>query len=589
MESSIAASLFFIVAWGALASGIYFSKKSEKKLDAVTWVVADILVTTCWHVLVAAVINLLKVPVNIITIGIFDLCAGAVLWFRIYKSKERQRYEFHIGDAVFCVALLVFSVLLTKYRYGGTEFFINYLTIDPAAHFKAAMDVVNNQCVNNMFYQALTNGLLIEVFSPLLKVDYYYRIFVFSEPLFLALAGGMFYGTIKRYLNTRFMQVAGIIISFLYIGGYPLDSTEYGFVYLGMGVTLLILLVFLADTFAKDEIAKWWNIVLLSLGCLGIFECYVMFMTIIFFAVIFVVFLKQQRAGILISKDTVITCLAIFLIPCILGMVYTYFGIFGSNLTVGGALSNEGAIYRDLYSNFVPFLPFALYGFYKEVKEKKNTTTLFLLPFLVIFMIGLFLRGMAGKVSSYYYYKTYYVLWFVVMLLVIAGISYMTKETRIVTGCCFAVWLAVFGAMVFHIEEKIQGKNELFNVNIKSSAFNDIFSYNYNNLRSAGYSLDKRELYHYVYDELISKGQDMVPIASYWQDDFWYQGITNQRNDGWDVNNSAGFLEMLLNSDAEYVLVLTDSQSTVYLDNQTYFDSLERVYENAAGFVAKLE
>lgn len=589
MSVSIIASVFFVTAWFCLTSSIWCYKKSQKKLDGAAWIPAVILLTTCWHVFIAALINLVKIPVNIITIGIFDLLAGGILWFKIYKAKEKQHYKFNIGDAVFGVVLLIFSIWLVKQRYGGTEFVINYLTIDPAAHFKAAMDVVNNQCVNNMFYQALTNGLLIEVFAPFIKVDYYYKIFVFSEVLFLFLAGGMFYGTVKRYLSSRFMQIAGIVVSFIYMVGYPLNSTEYGFVYLGMGITIVVLLVFLADNFAKREISKWWNILLLSLGCLGIFECYVMFMPVAFFSIIFVVFLKQKRAGILISKDTVITCLAIFLIPCILGFIYTYCGIFNNGLTVGGALSNEGAIYRDLYSNFLPFAPLALYGFYRGVKERENHTSMFLLPFLILFMLGLFARGMLGKVSSYYYYKTYYLLWLVVMLLLIAGIYYMTAEMHKLICCYFVVWVVVLGAMVTHLEERIQAQNQLFDINIKSAAVNDIFSYNYGNVWSTAYSPDKQELYHYVYDELLQKGQDMVPIASYWQDDFWYQGITNQRNDGWDVNNSAGFLKMLLNSGAEYVLVLTDSQSTVYLDNQEYFDSLEKVYENQAGYIAKLK
>lgn len=589
MKTSIIASAFFVLSWLCMTSGLYVYKKAEKKIDGAAWIPAVILLTTCWHVFIAALINLVKIPVNIITIGIFDLVVGIILWFRICKTGERQSYKFNVADAVFGAGLLIFSVLLMKHRYGGTDLLINYLTIDPAAHFKAAMDVVNNQCVNNMFFQALTNGLLIEVFAPFLKVDYYYRIFVGSEVLFLALAGSMFYGSIKRYLNNRFMKITGIIVSFIYMCGYPLNSTEYGFVYLGMGVTLVIFLVFMADTFAKDEIGKWLNILLLSLGCLGIFECYVMFMPVTFFAIIFTVFLKQKRAGILISGDTVITCLAIFLVPCILGFIYTYCGIFGNGLTVGGALSNEGAIYRDLFSNFIPFAPLTIYGFCRSIKERKNHTSIFLLPFMAIFMLGLFVKGMFGQVSSYYYYKTYYVLWFVVMILLVAGIYDMSSETKRLVCCYFTVWIAVLGIMVTHLEERIRGKNELFDIAVKSATVNDIFSYNYVNVWSAAYSPDKLELYHHVYDKLLCDGQDMVPIASYWQDDFWYQGITNQRNNGWDVNNSAGFLEMLMNSEAEYVLVLTDGQSTVYLDNQEYFDSLEKVYENAAGYVAKLK
>ena len=37
------------------------------------------------------------------------------------------------------------------------------------------------------------------------------------------------------------------------------------------------------------------------------------------------------------------------------------------------------------------------------------------------------------------------------------------------------------------------------------------------------------------------------------------------------------------------MVVLTDEKSQIYQDNPKYWDSLEKVYENDAGFVAKLD
>jgi len=49
-----------------------------------------------------------------------------------------------------------------------------------------------------------------------------------------------------------------------------------------------------------------------------------------------------------------------------------------------------------------------------------------------------------------------------------------------------------------------------------------------------GYPFYKMELYHYVYENLLEQGEEVVAIASWWQDDIWFQAITNQRLDGWD-------------------------------------------------------
>ena len=101
---------------------------------------------------------------------------------------------------------------------------------------------------------------------------------------------------------------------FVYMIGYPMCSMIYGFTYLGMGVTVVGMLIILTDMYLKEDMGKWMNIIFLMLGCLAIFECYVMFMPVTFFALITCIFVKQWKMHKLVSRDTVVTCLAVFLI-----------------------------------------------------------------------------------------------------------------------------------------------------------------------------------------------------------------------------------------------------------------------------------
>lgn len=591
MNGSFIASIFYCFAWAALAGTFFFYRKTEVKSYAITWMGLTVLLTTCYQTFCAAILNAVGVPINIVSIGVLDLIPAVWMGYQIVKTKKIQKYCLEKVDIVFMAILIVLMTYLVVGHYAGRNFWINYGTIDPAAHLKAAVDVIQNQCVNNMFYSALFNGLFLEIFLPIRRLDFMFQPFVISDVLNYGLAGLMFFGLIRRHLTKRFSKIAGVIVTLIYVSAYPLNSILYGFVYLGMGVTLIIMLIELTRIFLNGELNNILSIVLLSLGCLAIFECYVLFMPVAFFAIISSVFVKQYRLGKLISKETVFTCLGIFLIPCIIGISYTYFGIFTGGVTVENQIATEGDIYRDLYSNFLPFLPFALYEFFSQIKEKKNKVVLFMFPYTLVFMLIMFAGGMMGKVSSYYYYKMPYMFWVSLMYLCFLGVLRVAEKAKGIVISCYVIWLCIFLACFTGVENKIREINDLYVPTAKATQLNDIYSFNYGFFTRGGYPFYKMELYHYVYENLLLEGEDVVAIASWWQDDIWFQAITNQRLNGWDFLSAdhTAYYEKLKECGANYIVVLTDDFSLIYNDNKGYWDSLEKIYENEEGFVAKLD
>lgn len=585
MKISAVTAIFFLIAWLTGVSGLYFWKKTQKKLYGVTWMGIVCVASLCFHVLVAALINIIHIPVNVISIGIADLLCGVWFWYRIIKKGEKQKYTYEIIDGVFLVLLFGVIAWLVRQRY-GLILDIHYATVDPAAHFQDAMNVVANQKVSNMFYAALNNALLIEAMGWLTKVDYYYKIFVLADVLHFALAGLGFYGLLRKWAKDRFMKVAACVGTFIYLFGFPLNSTLFGFVYLGMGITIIGYLINITDSLLEDEYSQRVSIILLSLGCLGLFESYVMFMPVVYFGMLLAILVKQQKKRMLVSKDTVKICLEIFLIPCVLGLYYTYFGVFSDGLTVGSAIANEGHIYRDLYSNFLPFLPLALFGIWQFAKMKKWTAEVCIFPLAAVFAIGLFLMGLQGRASSYYYFKMYYLLWLLVFLLLYRGIESIHVSSRGVVVGYFVTWLLVIGIFFFNVEDRIQAKNPLFDPTKKSDLLNDVYSYNWGQLHTERYSPGKMQLYHYAYG-LLEQGQKVVPLAGFFEDDYWYQAVTNQRMQGfayWNIGEEKYFEN--LEKDAEYVCVLYGHD--FYKENQEYFESMEHVYQNDAGFIGKV-
>lgn len=580
------ASVFFLLCYSSLFWGLYSIKKSENALVGSTWFGLSIVLTMCLHTFGAAVICLVKIPVNLYSIGILDLLVSIFLFYCIKKQGERQTYQYHAVDGLAIIIIGVIVIAFLEKQY-GFSLSIHYQTIDPAAHFQSAMDIVNNQTVSSMFYSALNNSLWIEFLGPLFTVSTYYKIFILSDVIQLFLSGLLFWCVVRKYCSTLFIKAGALIITVLYLVGYSMNNTIYGFVYLGMGVTIIAFLMCVTDLFLEQSADKKILIPMLMLGCLGIFECYVLFMPVVFFSVFFSIAAMKIRDKKLFSKEMVIECFQIFLIPCFVGLLYTYLGIFNGDTSVGSAISTEGAIYRDLFSNFVPFLPLAIFGFIMNLKKKKIETNMFLLPLLAIFIAGLGYLGLKGKVSSYYFYKNYYLLWLLVLVMVVQSLVYVTGQAKIFLASYFAVFAMVCGMYLTNFEGKVQAKNSLFSLTIKANTYLDVFAYNYSELGSESYLDSKMQLYQYVYQELLSKGQTIVPLAGYWEDDYWYQGITDQRLSGyayWNYGEEYFFEQ--LEEEAEYVLVLYDGE--IYENNQQYFDSLEKVYENEGGFVAKV-
>lgn len=65
MQMTIPASLLYFAATVALISGVYKIKKSEERLYGITWGAVSIIAVTCFQVFIAAVLNLIHIPVNI--------------------------------------------------------------------------------------------------------------------------------------------------------------------------------------------------------------------------------------------------------------------------------------------------------------------------------------------------------------------------------------------------------------------------------------------------------------------------------------------------------------------------------------------
>ncbi len=597
MELSIVAALFYIITTAALITGFMLLKKSDKRLMLGTWLPVSFIALMGWQTFSSGIINLAHIKVNIISLGIINFAAALFLLYISFKNKKVQGYSLNMVDIIAWI-LIILVVSFVAYRRFGEFLSPTYSAWDAAVHMSSARGVINSGHIGGMYYAALHNGLLMETFGAFTKLSHIYKIYVLGDVFHLILAGFMFWGVIRRYTDGFFLKVFGVLATYMYVMGYPFNSTLFGFSYLGMGVTVIAFIIAVMDIYMEGEIDKKINIFLLALGCYGIFQSYVLFMPVVFFAVFICVLIRQKRDGKLFSPETIGVELGIFLLATLLGLWYTYGGIFmsrgesGGGTTVSSAINIEGGIYADLYSNFIFLIPLALYGLYMLLKEKKNIFIAVLTILDVIFVAALLYMALNHKVSAYYYYKNYYMLWLLAWVLAFSGIAHIKKETRLIPVFTMGLWCLIIFMGRFDIEDRISNRNPLLVPQLNEENLSHIYKFNYVFLRMSEHiPKDKLDIYEYVCEELLSKEDKYIPVAGSIEDYFWMQAITNQDcsdfqywNYGDKEREGETFFDTLHTEDIHYLIVFTDSE--FYLKNQTYFDNMERLYENKTGYIA---
>ena len=177
-------------------------------------------------------------------------------------------------------------------------------------------------------------------------------------------------------------------------------------------------------------------------------------------------------------------------------------------------------------------------------------------------------------------------MWLVVFVLAFVGISYVEKKGRALVAMGAFMWLFTLFVGYYKIEDRIQNQNDRFTANHNSRAFCDIFMFNEDAIGNPEYPPGKIEIYRYAVHELKDTDQ-YIPIVCYWEDYFWMEAITGQRNNQlkcWDMEPEDFFARL---AKTDYVMVLRDGE--FYQQYQSYFDSLEKVYENEYGYIAKVE
>lgn len=578
-------SVFYILTYSGLFISVLLYKKTEIEQNIIIWISLSIIIIMCLNSLAAVVFSLIGIPINVLSLSFSNILLAGLLAVRIIKHKEYQSYYFSIKDLIIVVFICIFSVVIGINRF-SLNLDINYLTSDPSQHFQFALNILNSGKVSSMFFAALNNAVIIEILLPVFSEMGMVKSFIISDIMMFALSGLVFYSLIEEFLTKKTTYILAFFFTIFYLICYPLNNLIFGFVYLGIGVSLVGYIIFMSKiTFLEDSSINERSIPLLALGTLGVILCYSLFAPIIYLSLasIFIYYYWKKRE--LLKRQTIFYFFLLFILPGLIGVYFSYFKIFTDGVTMQSGISMEGYIYRDVYSNFVLIIPIAIFVVFEQYKHKSIRVESILFFLLLCFMVFLFADGIIySKVSSYYYFKNYYLLWLIVLYLVFQGLIKLGHENKPFFLSILIVWMGLFLLNQSQIEIKIQNRNLNFMPTAYAGSYFDLYNENMRQLKSdeRRFDKDKMELYKYVRSFKEEKNI-AIPISGYWEDVYWYEGLTDQRLKEyyeWNLENIS-FIDKIAVDKIEYIVVLNSSE--LYQSNPQYFEKLEIVFQNDAG------
>ncbi len=594
MAVEIGIRLFFVIAFISFVGGIALFPKTEEKLSLLAETLMSIVLVMCFGAVAAGLFKIIKLPVNVGTVGLVYMVPSLALWMLIVVGKKVQKLTISKIEMVSVVLLTIvfFAVELTVFSYEMRPSY-NYNT-DAGNHLNAALSIVRTEEVSGMYFAAFHNAMIIDLFTPFLEEIKYYKGFVLADSLGYYFQILFIFSMIYSIAKKKITKYTAPVLTILCWAGYPLYSYIEGhYVYWGWGAVLVCYMFNEAVQYREKRRSGIGFGIALIAGFCGIVLCYNLFAPVVLWVMLILGVMEWKKKKIQFTKKTWILmgCGVVF---CVLVAVFGYFSFFhgySRDSSILASLRMQGGCYRNLYSDFLWTLPvilvFCIYCFKKKQMHSYGVIYLSLVV-LQILVLGAYFVGI---ISAYYYYKFYYPLWimhWIVLALAIETVRIEKNESKYVYSYVVVLTLSLLSSFG-HVEERINEVGPGW-LTEEGSLGHTLYYRNMQTLQrdfeEEKYSTAQFEICQYVMDNLRSTGE-VVGFAG-WEDcrgpANWYVAITGMQNHlTHQLIEAESWKKVLDNGKFKYYVVL--KESALYKDNMDYFNEKAWIFENEEGFI----
>lgn len=582
------AAAFYVLSFIFAVSMLIVLPKTRKKINIIVDVMFSYVTVLNIAAFVTFFINILGISVSLVSMGAVFACIGILFVIMILVKRKIQSHYLRKADAI-SVCVLVFSVgLLMLYVFTPYIHANYYNNVDPYNHFLYAKTIIRTGHLSRMFYNSLYNAMFIELFSWAMPQSWGYKAFILSDIYHIIVELLFFYAALVLLKEKRKNgKYAELFWSLFYWISFLLFSFLWGFVYWSMA-TMLAEYVFLLVKMRKESETPqkiMWGYI--GVGLFAVTMCYIQFAPIMVCAVAAVVIYDLYKEGKISFQWSYIKYAAgiavTLMIVALVGYKYVFHdtGIDFFSALKTGEQQNIGL-------EVILMLPWVMLIILQGLRESKRLTAMQVAYLASMSVQMLFtILSICHIVSTYYLQKNYFILLFLSIIIIIEGKSGLSKEivrtaNVVCVGCLGFLMLSYAGSesKTFSLQQSTLVQN-----------MDIMFEHDF----SKGELSDNGKIYlmQYAMEELKTE-KDVIPLIISsgvgHGNGIWFDATYDNSTYIWieDYQCTEDRMDELLKErKATYFIVFFDDLLYIY-DLHEYFDSFERIYQNDAGFIGKV-
>lgn len=583
--------ILFVILFILCLLGVLLFPKTEGKINAVKALIMGTMLVFCYLSFFAFLFDKIGVGARLNTSCISLAIADALLWGIVIKEKKVQKLFFRWTDILGAAVVAAFVLAISMHMF-TPSLRLAYINTDPANHFNMAMQIVKTGELDGIYFSAYVDSIFIQVLAPFLSVGNYYKAFIAADIFMHVLEICMFYVLALTVSDRKIVRIFAPVFAIGYFFGYPAYSyMTGGFVYWGIGVMILILIIYALLLVERYPALRKYTYVLLFFAAYANSCCNRLFVPINYFALLaalLAILIKGKKN--IINKKTVFTGLILLALTIAAALLFMNF--WGSVDKLLSYIQVVGWSYSSMYGDLIFFIPAAvLVCFYTLVKREHSKTISIMGLCMLLCTIVMYVFTYQKWMTFYYYYKIYYNLWLLGWLFAVAALEISAEKKQLVSYFSYGTLIVGIAALTLtNYDYNMWHHDANYNGEYATQNLFSLYRYNMDSLltdyKDYTMSTDLLEVYQYAVEELEDEN---IPALITDQARYcWFDAMRAQDREGakiyWPQKNELMDIVRRLNKkNIENVIVA--KVDDFYITNKEYFDLCEVVYENDAAAI----
>lgn len=573
-------------------------KKKDEKMNFFSSIIVTIIIYLCYNSVVAYLLNVVGIKINLVSMSTINILVSIIVWgVQILKLRrvKIQKYYINLKEIFIIILILIINIPILYKEFGIFDNF-RFISTDATMHAGVAKEFYKTQqlvtsldgiqAVNPTFLIGgyVNLGMILQTFLPIVGEFQVYRIYIIFDVLIYLMIGLMFYYLLEKYINNHIgKQIIAIILTIIYMLGYPLNSLITGFHYFSLGMLQILCIIFILREYGNNKIILLF---FLNAGLLLTYNLFAPVMYIIELIIILMYNKKEERK--ILNKNLIINIIISLVIPGIIGICFFIIPRIFQNIDLSSSqnLNVDGYIYINYITNIIIFIPFALYATYIQIRNKEYSVEMISF-WSMTFFTSLFLLGNTiGKISTYYYMKNYYVLIAFILLLFFQAICYLIDKGKIRKIFVY-IFISTYSVYVIYNLVFINISAYNFTKNPDKSIV-DIYNSNKAIMKYIQilFPKERLEALEYIDKNNCIDNQNILLISNH-IDEHLLQLFFNYQNRGnLELNNINKEIEKWNNGNYEYLIIF---QKEYFLNKYKNIEQKNIVFEKGDVLILKSE